>query len=218
MIVVDEFAALAREVPAFVDGVVDIAPRGRSLGLHLLLATQRPQGVITDTIRANTKLKIALRVATDDESTDVLGDAAAGQIDRSLRGRAVARLGPSDLISFQTGYAGGHTLTEDDDPELALAWFDTDGLRPWDQTERAVAAAGALTDLERLTATVTAAHRQTGASPPRRPWLDPLHERYDLLRLPRSGSDAELPIGVADEPDRQWQRIAAFVPTAMAAC
>ena len=45
VIVVDEFATLASELPEFVDGIVDIAQRGRSLGIHLILATQRPTGV-----------------------------------------------------------------------------------------------------------------------------------------------------------------------------
>ena len=47
MIVADEFAALAKEIPEFMAGVVDIAARGRTLGLRLVLATQRPQGIVT---------------------------------------------------------------------------------------------------------------------------------------------------------------------------
>ena len=62
VIVVDEFAALVQEVPGFVEGVVNVAQRGRSLGLHLILATQRPAGVIKDNLRANTNLRLALRV------------------------------------------------------------------------------------------------------------------------------------------------------------
>ena len=53
MIVIDEFATLAKELPEFVEGVVDVAQRGRSLGVHLVLATQRPGGVVSDNIRAN---------------------------------------------------------------------------------------------------------------------------------------------------------------------
>ena len=80
-LIVDEFAALAKEVPQFVDGVVDVALRGRSLGIHLLLATQRPAGVVTPQIRANTSLRIALRVADDEDSKDVVGinDAAGAR-------------------------------------------------------------------------------------------------------------------------------------------
>ena len=65
VIVVDEFAALVQEVPDFVDGVVNVAQRGRSLGLHLVLATQRPTGVIKDNLRANTNLRLALRMADE---------------------------------------------------------------------------------------------------------------------------------------------------------
>ena len=212
LIVVDEFAALAKEVPEFVDGVVDVAQRGRSLGLHLLLATQRPQGVITDNIRANTNLKVALRVATEDESADVIASPSAAQIDRSLSGRAVARLGPSDLIAFQTGYVGGHTEAADDTPEVEVADLDLTGRTPWTAPSSNPPQRGAATDLERLVMTVQRAHEETGRAAPRRPWLDPLHERYDLLRLPRDGHDTALPIGVHDEPDRQWQRIATFEP------
>ena len=95
LIVVDEFAALAKEIPEFVDGVVDVALRGRSLGLHLVLATQRPAGVITGQIRANTNLRVALRMAADDESADVVGSPVAAAIERRLPGRAVARIGPA---------------------------------------------------------------------------------------------------------------------------
>jgi len=67
IIIVDEFAALVQEVPEFVEGVVNVAQRGRSLGLHLILATQRPAGVIKDNLRANTNLRLALRMADESE-------------------------------------------------------------------------------------------------------------------------------------------------------
>ena len=63
MVVIDEFAALVSEQPAFLHSLVGIAQRGRSLGVHLILATQRPSGVISDDIRANTNLRLALAVA-----------------------------------------------------------------------------------------------------------------------------------------------------------
>ena len=69
LIAIDEFATLATEVPDFVEGIVDVAQRGRSLGVHLLLATQRPGGVVSENIRANTNLRIALRVNEPAEST-----------------------------------------------------------------------------------------------------------------------------------------------------
>ena len=62
VIVVDEFATLVKEVPDFVAGIVDIAQRGRSLGVHLILATQRPSGSVNENILANTNLRISLRM------------------------------------------------------------------------------------------------------------------------------------------------------------
>ena len=91
VLVIDEFATLAEELPDFVTGLVGIARRGRSLGVHLVLATQRPGGVVSPEIRANVDLRIALRVTDAAESTDVVGCDAAAWIDRSLPGRAFVR-------------------------------------------------------------------------------------------------------------------------------
>ena len=93
LIVIDEFASLARELPDFVTGLVNIAQRGRSLGIHLILATQRPGGVVSPEIRANTNLRIALRVTDASESTDVIDAPDAGSISKANPGRAYVRLG-----------------------------------------------------------------------------------------------------------------------------
>lgn len=212
LIVVDEFAALAREVPEFVEGVVDVAQRGRSLGLHLMLATQRPAGVVTDNIRANTNLKIALRVASTDESKDVIGSPAAGNLDRSIPGRALARLGPSELIPFQAGYVGGRTSSKDDTVSLRVSDLGLQGLRPWPAVATGASDSGSDTDLERMVLVVNAAFGASGLQPPRRPWLDPLGEAYDLTRLPRKASDAALTLGVVDDPEHQTQRVTTFDP------
>ena len=108
VIVVDEFATLVKEVPEFVAGVVDIAQRGRSLGVHLILATQRPSGSVNDNILANTNLRISLRMLDASESRTVIGVPAAADIPLPLKGRGFAKLGPSDLIEFQSAFTGRH--------------------------------------------------------------------------------------------------------------
>ena len=95
VIVVDEFATLADELGDFVSSLVSIARRGRSLGLHLVLATQRPSGVVSPEIRANTALRICLRVTSTAESIDVVDTAAAAAIAPSTPGRAILRTGRS---------------------------------------------------------------------------------------------------------------------------
>ena len=120
IIIVDEFAALATEVPEFVDGVVDVAARGRSLGLHLILATQRPAGVIKDSLRANTNLRVALRMADEDDATDILGVPTAAYFDPSIPGRGAAKTGPGRIQGFQTGYAGGWTTEKPQRPQIDI--------------------------------------------------------------------------------------------------
>ena len=120
IIIVDEFAALATEVPEFVDGVVDVAARGRSLGLHLILATQRPAGVIKESLRANTNLRVALRMADEDDAIDILGVPTAAYFDPSIPGRGAAKTGPGRIQGFQTGYAGGWTTEKPQRPQIEI--------------------------------------------------------------------------------------------------
>lgn len=211
IIVVDEFAALAKEVPAFVDGVVDIAQRGRSLGLHLLLATQKPGGVITNNIQANANLRVALRMASEDESNDVVGSPIAGRIDRSTPGRGVMRRGPSDLTAFQSAYVGGVTSPE------ALARLRIGRLHPnsvdWiHELESTPADTTSEIDLRRLVRVINQTADELGMGSPRRPWLDPLPTMIDLLDLPRPTNDQRIPFGLLDLPDSQSRGVAEFMP------
>ena len=93
VVVVDELAGLAADLPDFVSSLVGVAQRGRSLGIHLVLATQRPAGVVNDDIRANTNLRIALRVQSAADSHDVLGQPDAAVLRADRPGRALVRLG-----------------------------------------------------------------------------------------------------------------------------
>ena len=110
VVVIDEFAALVAEQPTFLHALVGIAQRGRSLGVHLLLATQRPSGVITDDIRANTNLRLALRLQDTADAIDVVGIAAPAQLPRGVPGRAVLRLGAEDHLTFQTAHCADAKL------------------------------------------------------------------------------------------------------------
>lgn len=212
LIVVDEFAALAKEIPEFVDGVVDVALRGRSLGLHLVLATQRPAGVITGQIRANTNLRIALRMAADDESADVVGSPVAANIERRLPGRAVARIGPQELVPFQSAYVGGHTMADVQPPMARVRIFGFDHDTAVAEERRIVVPADHPSDLQRLVANHRAAFGLFGAPMPRRPWLPSLAANYEMARLPRGRDDQAIVLGVRDEPARQLQSLAHFRP------
>jgi DNA segregation ATPase FtsK/SpoIIIE, S-DNA-T family len=101
VVVIDEFAALAHELPGFLAALVGIAQRGRSLGVHLILATQRPAGVIDDAIRANTDLRVALRLNDLSDARDVVGDDRPVGFPRGVPGRSLMRLGADEAVVFQ---------------------------------------------------------------------------------------------------------------------
>ncbi|MBF1105272.1 MAG: hypothetical protein HXL54_06865, partial [Solobacterium sp.] len=82
IIVVDEFAELKRERPEFLEELIVIARVGRSLGIHLILATQKPSGVVNDQIWANTNFRICMRVADRQDSMELLHDARAASLQR----------------------------------------------------------------------------------------------------------------------------------------
>ena len=200
VIVVDEFRALAEELPEFVDGMVRIAALGRSLGVHLVLATQRPAGVITADIKANVNLRIALRVRDRADSEDVLDAPDAAGIDPTTPGRGFARAGGGALVPFQTAIVGAAAR------ELRTSGIHIRSLG-WGQPEEpsetpSEGADGA--ELHRITAAVTAAARVAGAvsSPPA--WLPPLPEQVSIGELvtPSSGACA---IGLLDRPEHQDQ-------------
>lgn len=219
-IIVDEFAALVKEVPEFVAGVVDLAQRGRSLGMHLVLATQRPAGVISDSIRANTNLRIALRVAEDDESTDVIGVPTAAHIDRNTPGRGVYRVGPKEIRTFQAGYVGGRTNLARPAIEVGVRAFGLDGRTPLpapsDQRAHGPASSSSSggdvgegpTDLQRIVGVTSVAAEELGLAEPHRPWLDPLPSLLDLRALAagnRVPGGAVL-VGQLDDPEHQRRR------------
>lgn len=88
VIVVDEFRALADDVPDTLDQLVRLAAQGRSLGVHLILATQRPGGAVTADMRANIPLRIALRTTETADSLDLIGTEAASRL-AAIPGRAI---------------------------------------------------------------------------------------------------------------------------------
>ena len=107
-VIVDEFRVLAEELPDFVSGLVRLAAVGRSLGMHLVLATQRPGGAVTADMRANLDVRVALRVRERSDSIDVIDSPLAAEISPSTPGRAfVSRSGevPHEVQTAFTGSA-----------------------------------------------------------------------------------------------------------------
>jgi S-DNA-T family DNA segregation ATPase FtsK/SpoIIIE len=111
VIIVDEFRILVDEAPGALGELMRIAAIGRSLGIHLIMATQRPQGALNADIRANVTTRIALRVQSGPESFDVMDSGLAAAIPIARPGRAFLIRGAQAPEEFQTA-----TLTPRADP------------------------------------------------------------------------------------------------------
>ncbi|MDR2895271.1 MAG: FHA domain-containing protein [Propionibacteriaceae bacterium] len=215
VIVVDELAALLDEVPQFVDGLINVAQRGRSLGLHLIMATQQPAGVIRGKLRANTNLRVALRVADIDDSNDILGSPIAAEFDNP--GRAVSKTGPGRLHTFQAAFVGGHTSQVEQAPDITvetLGFGAPTRLEP-PEADTPVLVTNAETDLQRIVDTIGRANLEAELPAPRRPWLDDLAAYYNLgdpRQVKLGVSDERLVFAVADDPEHQAQPLVAFYP------
>ena len=213
VLVVDEFASLAAELPDFVSGLVGIAMRGRSLGVHLVLATQRPEGVVSADIRANTNLRICLAVTREAESRDVLDSPVAAAISRTTPGRGWARTGHTELTPFQAGRVGGRrpgAVDADSAPQVLLLPADELGAplpRPAAGTDDED-----VTDLSLLVDACAAAADRLGLPPQRSPWLPPLPDVVvDVPSDPdplagTPGRVAPLVYGLLDVPAEQARR------------
>ncbi|GLY17667.1 cell division protein FtsK [Kineosporia sp. NBRC 101677] len=242
LLVIDEFATMARETPSFVPGLVSIAQRGRSLGIHLILATQRPAGVVTSDIKANTNLRIALRVTDIGESQDVIDTHDAAHISARTPGRALARLGHRSTMPFQTAYVGSPIAGEEDESAAAdkvlpppqaerLTWGRlgrpvqladrhddpaADLSLPGDEAER--------TDLDALVEAIQEAARQAEVPVQPSPWLPALPPLLLLDDLDRLNREQGVPVftrdgltiasfAQADLPAHQRQQTLAFDPS-----
>lgn len=221
IIVIDEYATLIEDNPDFIDGIVDIAQRGRSLGVHLILSTQHPGRAVTAAVRANTNLRIALRTASAAESQQIIESAVASSFPQSIPGRAAIRVGAEPPVIVQTGYVGGHTektsikIQPLDEHHLSAAW-----------STRAVhmgenkATRNEVTKLTKLFQTV-AKHQQLPEVV--QPWKDPLpttlpltgllpattnrtHPRPDSPNGRRLDHDC-IPWGKIDLPEQQKQPV-----------
>ncbi len=104
-VIIDEFAELKREEPDFMRELISVAQVGRSLGVHLILATQKPSGTVDDNIWSNSKFRLCLRVQDRQDSNDMLHRPDAAYITQA--GRCYMQVGNDELFElFQSGFSG----------------------------------------------------------------------------------------------------------------
>ncbi|PFG40762.1 S-DNA-T family DNA segregation ATPase FtsK/SpoIIIE [Georgenia soli] len=206
VVVVDEFRALADSHPDLLDALVRLAAQGRSLGIHLVLATQRPGGAVSADVRANLTVRICLRVLEAAESQDVVGTSGAADLP-PVPGRALVRT--DTLRTVQAPWCGDDGWAGRAVRAAREAWesaWDSAGAevrevpgRPWAPAlPRRVELAGLEAD--------AAGPAGPDSARPSRPHADGAGTAD-----PRSG----LVLGVSDLPDEQRLGVWVWRPSAL---
>lgn len=106
IIIIDEFAELKDEMPSFIDELVSVSRIGRSLGIHLILATQKPSSSVSNEIRSNARFRLCLRVQTREDSMEVINHPDAAFL--KGMGSAWVQVGNDEILEqIQTSWNGG---------------------------------------------------------------------------------------------------------------
>ena len=216
----DEFAELKKEQPEFMSELVSAARIGRSLGIHLILATQKPSGVVDDQIWTNSRFKLALKVQNESDSREIIKTSDAAFITQS--GRAYLQVGNNEIYElFQSAWSGApyHSVQEEAE-EQQLVYLvnelgqgevlngDLSGSVENKQLE--------VTQLDAAIEHIAVIYDKQKPLPVKKPWLPPLERQIvssyvqeyctgqdmEAVELPL---DLKVDIGLVDIPEEQSQ-------------
>jgi len=205
VIIIDEFAELKREESEFMAGLVSVAQVGRSLGVHLILSTQKPAGVVDDKIWSNSRFRICLKVRDKADSGDMLHRPDAAYITNI--GRAFIQVGNDEIFEeFQCAYSAAPEGFKSRESNIYLFDENLQRMEPGKCAE-----CEEKSDKSQLDATIDAiidALSFSGEKEPRRLWLNEL----EPVILPPENEAAEdmlnlkANLGIYDNPASQEQR------------
>ncbi|MEN8904551.1 MAG: type VII secretion protein EssC [Clostridiales bacterium] len=210
ILIVDEFAELKSENPDFMKELVSAARVGRSLGIHLILATQKPSGVVDDQIWSNSKFKLCLKVQDESDSTEVLKQPDAAFIKQP--GRAYLQVGNNEMFElFQSAWSGALYSPEEEVQE-EVAFVDYYGMRINPNKKKKVIKESE-TELRAIVDYIESINDKEGIIPIKSPCLPPVPTMISLGELynnfgKEKGKELEIkiPIGLVDDPANQIQK------------
>ncbi len=209
----DEFAELKTEQPEFMKELVSAARIGRSLGIHLILATQKPSGVVDEQIWSNSKFKLSLKVAEESDSKELLRTPDAAYIIQP--GRGYLKVGTNELYElFQSGYSGAPYQKESSSKvDKRIFEVDTFGkaslinediLMEEDEKENKEVISELTVTLDEITNVYkTKSYKEVP-----KPWLEPLKEFISMNQNIdyKLGENYKVNLGLVDIPDQQLQK------------
>ncbi len=213
LIIADEFAELKKEQPEFVRALVSAARVGRSLGVNLILATQKPSGVVDEEIWSNTRFRLCLRVADKQDSNEMLKRPEAAFITGT--GRGYFQVGNDEIFDeFQSGWSGAEytpdiPFTDDKNSKIRLInLIGKDGV-PKKKKKKKSDNIVKVTQLDAIVSHLNQVACDNEVSALRQIWLDPLPKTLyleDLKGMKKpEGFSLQLPVGLVDSPETQSQ-------------
>ena len=210
-IISDEFAELKKQEPEFMDKLISAARIGRSLGVHLILATQKPSGVVDDQIWSNTKFRVCLKVQDRSDSMDMLKRPEAAELKDT--GRFYLQVGYNEFFALgQSAWCGAKYKPQDEvvvQPDDELLIIDHVG-QPITRIRRKVDVADS--GMKQIVAVVKGlsdlAEREN--IKPRKLWKEPLKNLIGIDEIVadyphESDGQIESLIGMVDDPAHQDQ-------------
>lgn len=206
ILIVDEFAELKAEQPEFMKELISAARIGRSLGVHLILATQKPSGQVDDQIWSNSRFKLCLKVQDQSDSNEVLKSPLAAEIKEP--GRAYLQVGNNEIFElFQSAYSGAPEKADNSAfKEFSIYELTNSGRRnPIYVQKKKVSEEGSITQLEAIVDYVNNYAKKNNIAKLPDICLPSLEHTIDYQngRL----DDFTVPVGIYDDPDNQLQPI-----------
>ncbi|KAI7256481.1 hypothetical protein KC345_g10982, partial [Hortaea werneckii] len=195
-IVIDEFAQLKKDQPEFMSELVSIAAIGRTLGVHLLLATQKPGGVVDDKIWSNSRYKVCLRVQDEGDSREMIRIPDAAHITNP--GRGFLQVGSNEVfetVQFAWSGAPYHPNGSANQSDRYIYEYQLDGRRTRIKDEMEILEEQpkenepSRKQLNVLIQHIADNAKRQGIKRLPGPWLPPLPSRITLEELPAKGGE-----------------------------
>ena len=209
ILIVDEFAELKAEQPEFMKELISAARIGRSLGVHLILATQKPSGQVNEQIWSNSRFKLCLKVQDQQDSNEVLKSPLAAEIKEP--GRAYLQVGNNEIFElFQSAYSGAPEKADNSNVKefKIFALNDSGRKMPVYEQKKSKSGEGNQTQLDAIVNYVHSyCENNSIAKLPDicLPSLATVIDFPEEEKLVKSENSIVAEIGVYDDPDNQYQ-------------
>ncbi|MDO5812375.1 MAG: type VII secretion protein EssC [Bacillota bacterium] len=209
VMIVDEFAELKSEHPDFMKELISAARIGRSLGVHLILATQKPSGVVDGQIWSNSKFKLCLKVQSKEDSNEVIKTPLAAEIKEP--GRAYLQVGNNEIFElFQSAYSGAPAVVDasEIEKEFKIKEVNFAGIRStvYEKKKQKKNSLVQKTQLEAVVDYINNYCKQHKIKKLQNICLPSLPKKIDFPNIVKSSNENTIVhFGIYDDPDHQIQ-------------